>query len=274
MGQSLLQNGLFQRGKVTYHRHCRVVSWMSDRNEETVLMQDLATQTNELELAVAPSSAEGTLAEQLFHRLTEAILQGELPLGTKISEPSLAQRYGVSRGPLREALHRLQERHLITRTANQGARVIQATPERLNALFSVREMLEGLAAREAATKITETELNELREGIRHHEAGLLGLEPGQHNALGTADRDFHFRIAQASRNELLIQLLCAELYPLLRLYRSRNDNPGLRQRAVVEHKRICDAIEDRDPDLAEIMMRRHVASARIRRLQAMGFKAE
>ncbi|MCM2477221.1 GntR family transcriptional regulator [Rhizobium sp. CG5] len=213
--------------------------------------------------------AEGTLAERLFHQLTEAILMGEIPLGSKISEPALAQRFGVSRGPLREAMHRLQERRLITRTANQGARVTEATPETLSSLFSVREMLEGLAAREAAIKMTPSDFVRLRETIEHHEAGLAGLEPGQHNALGTVDRDFHFQIAQSSQNDLLIKLLCEELYPLLRLYRSRNDSFELRQRAVVEHKRIYDAIVDRDADLAEIMMRRHIASARKRRVEAM-----
>ncbi len=212
---------------------------------------------------------EGTLAERLFHQLTEAILLGEIPLGSKISEPALAQRFGVSRGPLREAMHRLQERRLITRTANQGARVTEATPERLSSLFSVREMLEGLAAREAAVKMTSADFLKLRETIEHHEAGLAGLEPGQHNALGTVDRDFHFQIAQSSQNDLLIKLLCEELYPLLRLYRSRNDSLVLRQRAVVEHKRIYDAITDRDADLAEIMMRRHIGSAKIRRVEAM-----
>ncbi len=212
---------------------------------------------------------EGTLAERLFHQLTEAILMGEIPLGSKISEPALAQRFGVSRGPLREAMHRLQERRLITRTANQGARVTEATPERLSSLFSVREMLEGLAAREAAIKMTTADFVKLRETIEHHEAGLAGLEPGQHNALGTVDRDFHFQIAQSSQNDLLIKLLCEELYPLLRLYRSRNDSLVLRQRAVVEHKRIYDAITDRDADLAEIMMRRHIGSAKTRRVEAM-----
>lgn len=215
----------------------------------------------------------GTLAEQLFDRLTEAILQGELPLGSKISEPSLAQQYGVSRGPLREALHRLQERRLITRSANHGARVVEATPETLNAIFLVREVLEGLSAREAAARITEAELETLREGVRQHGAELEGLLPGQHNALRSSDRDFHFGIAQASRNPILIQLLCSELYQLLRLYRSRNDNPELRRRAYQEHKRIFDAIEDRDQELAEIMMRRHISRARVRRLDAMGFQA-
>ena len=214
----------------------------------------------------------GTLAEQLFDRLTEAILQGEIPLGSKISEPALAQRYGVSRGPLREALHRLQERHLITRSANQGARVVEATPETLSAIFLVREVLEGLSAREAAIRITEPELQALRRGVEQHEAELDGRLPGQHNALRSSDRDFHFGIAQASRNPILIQLLCSELYQLLRLYRSRNDSPELRRQAYLEHKRVYEAIADRDPELAEMMMRRHIARARVRRLEAMGLR--
>lgn len=215
------------------------------------------------------SDSSGTLAEQLFHRLTDAILQGELPLGSKISEPLLAQRYGVSRGPLREAMHRLQERHLIVRSANQGARVVETTPQTLAAIFGVREALEGLAAREAAIKMSNAEIAALAEGVRRHEAEVAGLIAGRHNALGKSDEDFHFRIAQAGRNPLLIDLLCNQFYPLLRLYRSRRDNPALRARALVEHQRILGAIEDRDPDMAELMMRRHIARAKARRAEAM-----
>lgn len=210
-----------------------------------------------------------TLAEQLFNQLTEEILQGRIPLGSKLSEPLLSRKYNVSRGPLREALYRLQERRLVTRLANQGARVVEATPEGLDSLFHVREVLEGLAAREAAQKMTDADLQRLRASIDNHEAQLTGLEPGQHNALGSADRDFHFQIAQSSGNPLLIQLLCAEFYPLLRLYRSRNDSIELRRRAVIEHRRIYDAIADRDPEMAEMMMRRHISGARMRRTEAL-----
>lgn len=216
----------------------------------------------------------GTLAEQLFDKLTDAILGGELPLGSKISEPLLAQRYGVSRGPLREALHRLQERHLITRSASKGARVVDTTPQTMDALFGVREVLEGLAAREAATRMTHEEFEALADGVRRHQAELEGQVAGQHNALGAADRDFHFRIAQASANPMLIQLLCNQFYPLLRLYRSRRDSKALRERALVEHQRILAAISDRDPELAEIMMRRHIAAARSRRAEAMEMKVD
>jgi DNA-binding GntR family transcriptional regulator len=216
--------------------------------------------------------AQGTLAEQLFHRLTEAILQGELAPGSKISEPLLAQRYGVSRGPLREALHRLQERRLITRSANQGARVVEATPAMLDSIFGVREVLEGLAAREAALRMAEPALAQLRETVSRHQAQLEGRLPAEHNALGSADHDFHFIIARSSANPLLIEMLCDQFYPLLRLYRSRRDNLSLRARALVEHQRILAAIEERDAEMAEMLMRRHIAAARQRRGEVLDGK--
>jgi DNA-binding GntR family transcriptional regulator len=86
----------------------------------------------------------------------------------------------------------------------------------------------------------------------------------------TVNRDFHSAIAQCSRNPLLIDLLCGELYALLRLYRGVTSSVRLRpSRVEIEHERIVVAIEDRDPDLTELLMRRHIAAARIRREKAL-----
>lgn len=206
-----------------------------------------------------------TLAEKLYSKLTGAILAGELPLGSKISEPALARQYGVSRGPLREALHRLQERKLITRSANHGARIIKPSPEMLIELFIVREALEGMAARHAALHASDAEIAALRGAVTPA-SGRPAAGPLDERR----DEDFHFAIAQHSRNPMLINLLCGELYPLLRLY--RGSSPSARphsHRALVEHERIVSAIEDRDPDLAEAMMRRHIAAAQARRQAAL-----
>ena len=210
----------------------------------------------------------GTLAEQVYRRLSAAILAGELAAGSKISEPALARQYGVSRGPLREALHRLQERKLITRSANQGARIVRPSTEALAELFVVREALEGMAARVAALNATDAEVARLRAAV--DAAALSGTDSTIMDIDDSHDHDFHFNIARCSRNPMLIDLLCAELYPLLRLYRGLP--PGLRprgRRAVVEHQRIVSAIENRDPDLAEMLMRRHIAMARVRRETAL-----
>jgi DNA-binding GntR family transcriptional regulator len=208
-------------------------------------------------------NGSGTLAEQLFLKLTEAIVTGELPLGSKISEPALARRYGVSRGPLREALHRLQERKLITRSANLGARVVERTPQALYDLFVVREALEGVAIRDAVVRCSDRDLAVLRESIAHHEAQLAALPESEPYTEQAPERDFHFLIAHASRNELLIELLCSELYPLLRVFRAQTPQSLQRRRqSAAEHKRILSAMEERDPELAEMLMRRHIAAAR------------
>jgi DNA-binding GntR family transcriptional regulator len=207
-----------------------------------------------------------TLAEQVYRRLSTAILVGDLAPGLKLSEPALARQYGVSRGPLREALHRLQERKLITRSARQGPRVVRPSAAALAELFVVREALEGMAARLVASHATDAEIARLRAAVNDNAAALNGNDGALREIDDRHDQDFHFAIAQYSGNPMLTELLCAELYPLLRLYRGLP--AGVRpptRRAVVEHERIVCAIEDRDADLAEITMRRHIAAARARR---------
>lgn len=165
------------------------------------------------------TNKEMTLAEQVYQRLTAAILDGELAAGSKISEPALARAYGVSRGPLREALHRLQERKLITRSANQGPRVIKPSAQALLELFVVREALEGMAARMAALNATEAEIVALRAAVAGPTSVSDGAMETTDGAYEQLDRDFHVAVANCSRNPMLIGLLCGELYPLLKLYR-------------------------------------------------------
>jgi DNA-binding GntR family transcriptional regulator len=213
-----------------------------------------------------PRRTNGTLADRLFDDLLLAITRGELAPGSKISEPVLARRYGVSRGTLREALNRLQERKLVTRLANQGARVVQQTPRALSDLFEVREALEGMAVRQATLRCTADDLDALHETIVRFEAQLDSLTDEEPYMDVAPDRDFHFLIAQISQNPYLVSLLCAELYPLLRVYRASTAYPRIKRReAAEEHKRILAAMEGKDAELAEMLMRRHISAANRRR---------
>lgn len=210
-----------------------------------------------------------TMADRAFRAISDAILSGELPPGAKISEPELARRLGTSRGPLREAMRRLQERRLVTSSPRQGSRVVELTAAVLSEIFTVREALEGIAAREAAKTITDDEIATLRALLRSHEAQLDSGNNAVY-AQGSADADFHFAIARCSRNQTLISLLCDEYYQLIRLYRQQHQLvSGRARRAFVEHGRILDALADRDPDLAELMMRRHVAASRLSMEQSL-----
>lgn len=202
------------------------------------------------------------LTDQLFERLSEAIVMGIFAPGAKLSEPRLASQYGVSRGPLREAIRRLEERKLVTRTPRQGARVIVPSIQHALELFAIREVLEGLAARQAALNATKTEIAQLRALLMAHRAEVDDPQTTFYRQ-ETANSDLHFFIARIARNQLLFDLSCGEYYTLFRLYRRRHQLvPGRAQRAFVEHERIVDAIAEGDAELAEILMRRHIASAR------------
>lgn len=212
----------------------------------------------------------GTLADRLFEDILLAITRGELAPGSKISEPMLVRRYGVSRGTLREALNRLQERKLVTRSANQSARVAERTPQALKDFFTVRGSLEALAVREAVMRCSDAELAELHETVIRYEAEVDSLPPADPYMDVIADRDFHFMIAQMSRNPYLIALLCDELYPLLRFFRTHTNYPKIRRKqSVQEHRQILAAMENRDAELAEILMRRHIAAASQSRQEAL-----
>ena len=203
-----------------------------------------------------------TLAERVFQELQQAIVRGELAPGSKITEPGLSRTYGISRGPLREAMRRLEVHRLIERVPHVGARVVKLSMQELLELFDVREALESMAARLAASNMTAEEIAGLREVLAVHEQ-QADLRKGEAYYQREGDLDFHYRIVQGSHNRMLVTMLCDDLYYLVRLYRTQFSASGSRpQRAFQEHHRIVDAIEAGDGELAELLMRRHVSASR------------
>ena len=203
-----------------------------------------------------------TIADRLSDELITAIVKGDIPSGSKISEPDLAKNYHVSRGPLREAIRRLEGLHLVARIPHVGARVVSLNNEELNEIYHVREALEGMAARLAAERMTTLEIEEFYSLLEQHEKDIHESE-GNEYFQSSGDFDFHYRIIQGSKNRRLIELLCSELYHLIRMYRYRSSqSPQRPVTALTEHRNIVTAIEQRDGELAEILMRRHISSAR------------
>jgi DNA-binding GntR family transcriptional regulator len=204
--------------------------------------------------------APGNLAERVFGLLREAIVTGELRAGSKISEPELARGYGVSRGSLREAMARLESIGLVIRRRNVGARVVALSSEQLLEIYHVREALEGMAARLAAQRMSDREIAALVDLLMQHK-GQIDADRAYFQREG--DLDFHYRIVQGSHNAHLIGLLCDDLYHLVRLYRCQF---GMRSKRVddafSEHRHIVSAIERRDGELAELLMRAHVRASR------------
>jgi DNA-binding GntR family transcriptional regulator len=205
---------------------------------------------------------ENTKSEHLTEYLVEAIVQGELLPGSKISEPEIAKRLEVSRGPLREALMRLEGLGLIERIPHVGSRVIKLTSEKLIELYSVREALEGMAARLAAKNISNDNLNTLSLLLAAH-SDHINDNGGNSYLHQDGNFDFHYLVIKASGNQKLITLLCDELYQQLRMFRYQSPRAITDpQEALREHQNILHAISQRDEELAEMLMRRHIAASR------------
>lgn len=203
-----------------------------------------------------------TTADKIFQKIQHAIVEGEIASGSKISEPELAKKYDISRATLREALNRLEKCHLIERKPNVGARVVECTIEGLLEVYQVREALEGMACRLAAENMSDEEIDDMKQMLSTH-AKSQELKDGVSYYQEEGDLDFHYKVILGSHNQQLIDLLCGQLYHLVRMYRIQFGMRSPRAtRAFNEHSHILQAIVDRDGELAELLMRRHIGASR------------
>ncbi|MEP0354987.1 GntR family transcriptional regulator [Paraglaciecola sp.] len=204
-----------------------------------------------------------TRADTVFTDLRQRIVEGDIFTGSKLSEPELAKHYEISRSTLRDALSRLEGCGLLERKANIGYRVVTLSTEQLLEIFRVRESLEGTACRLAAKNMSKEQIDDLRKLLVIHNQ-TKSLQQGEAYMQEEGDLDFHFRIVMGSGNKLLIRLLCEELYYLVRMYRFQFGMASPRaKKAFREHENIIQAIEDKDGELAEILMRRHISASRL-----------
>jgi DNA-binding GntR family transcriptional regulator len=204
---------------------------------------------------------QGTLADIASHRLVHSIVTGELVQGQKLNEAELAERFGMGRGPLREALRHMEGMRLVKRVPNAGTRVVILDHKTMSDLYAVREALEGMACRIAATQMTDEEIAHLSTLLDNHEK-QIEQEGGKLYAQSEGDLDFHYQIVRGSRNEMLMDLLGSEQYQLLRMCRYRTSRNAQRTRpALSQHRQIVEALAQRDGELAEMLMRRHIQGA-------------
>ena len=192
-----------------------------------------------------------TIVDEVFETLLSKILEGDIPPGGAVNELGLAAELGVSRGPVREAVKRMQGTGLIVKEPYLKARVISLTVEDMVQVFQLREAVEAMSVRLATLNMSDEALEALFEEFTGTK------NKNRHPAL-----DIHVRIAEGCGNERIRSLLCDELYYLLRLYRSQSGRtPGRRENAYAEHWQILRSMRARDADLAASLMQAHIARA-------------
>ena len=202
-----------------------------------------------------------TLARRSFDSIKSDIISGQLAQGTKIVESDLALKYGISRGPLREAIHRLEQIKLIVRIPHAGSRVVTLDVKMMQDIYTAREALEGMAARLAARLMPDADIEALSMLLNQHSENI-NETAGKAYLQREGDIDFHYRIALASENRWIQQNLHGELYQLIRMCRHQSGQfPSRAQTALDQHRQIANAIAQRDEELAELLMRRHISGA-------------
>lgn len=187
--------------------------------------------------------------------ILDAIDGGMFKPGDRLVESDLADRFGVSRTPIREALQRLETQSLLAR---DGRSLIVASLDhnQLSELYAVRSELEGLAARLAARHATPEEVRVLQLMVKE-DMDLVG----DANALARANRRFHKMIHLASHNRYLVQQLDLVHRSMALLATTSLAAEGRGEMALSEHGAIVDAIENRDEDGAYAALKTHISQA-------------
>jgi DNA-binding GntR family transcriptional regulator len=196
-----------------------------------------------------------------YTMILEAIDVGQYRPGDRLVESELADRFGVSRTPIREALQRLETQSLLTR---DGRSLIVASLDhnQMAELYVVRCELEGLAARLAARHATAEEVQVLSDMVSEDRALL-----NDPSALARANRRFHKQIHLASHNRFLVQQLDLVHRSMALMATTSLAAEGRGEIALAEHKAIVDAIARRDEDAAYSALKDHISVAFVTRLK-------
>ena len=199
-----------------------------------------------------------SLADQVFDKLENDIIQGVYARGELLTELKLVEQLGVSRTPIREALRRLEQERLIEDTG-KGSRVLGITEEDLQDIMNIRERIEGLAAYYAAKNITPEGLQELTHIVDLQEF-YFSKRDGEH--LRQVDDQFHDLICSLSKRSVIADTLIPLMRKTRRYRRVAIDNWERTTNTMNEHRRLFEAIASGNAERAEELATAHIIEAK------------
>jgi DNA-binding GntR family transcriptional regulator len=213
-----------------------------------------------MELRIEKLIESSNLREKVYEVLKKFIIFQEIVPGEKIDEEFLANQLGVSRTPVRESLCRLENEGIVKIIPRRGAFVVKHSKERIIEILLVREVLEALAVRLAADHIDEAAIDKMKFLFRDFSESNLRERSKEY---ARADLEFHTLIVSKSRNNLLMGMMNT-LNDHIQMLRLRTVGfEGRPEQSYVEHLKIIEALEKRDSQLAESLMREHIQNVRM-----------
>lgn len=224
----------------------------------------MATSNHSAALAFLQSSSLPMLMQEEIERL---IMTGELPVGSRINESELSQRFNTSRGPIREALRALEEAGLVRNEKNRGVFVREIAFEEADEIYELREALEEIVGRRVALAIAPDAIERLRAMVEAMRSAAQAQDVAQYAQLNLQFHEILLDTAGSRKLTETYKRLVKELH-LFRM-RALDSGGGLRVSAD-EHSRIVEAIASGNPDTAGRVLREHVAGSRARMHKAFG----
>lgn len=200
--------------------------------------------------------------DRVVQSLRDRLLDGTLAPGDHVAEAQLAEGLGVSRTPVREAIGRLAAEGLLDLQPNRGARVVIWSPHQLAEVFELRLQLETHAARLAASRINDEQIDRLHELAER--MYLIGQPaPGQDIAgLHLANRNFHDLLVGAAKQQALSAAVSTAIHSAVIRHNFEIYDDRSMERSLNHHREIVQALRVRDADWAEAVMRAHLCNAR------------
>jgi DNA-binding GntR family transcriptional regulator len=199
------------------------------------------------------------LYQQVAERLRQLIFAHELEPGAWIDEQTLAEQYGISRTPLREALKVLAAEGLVTLKPRRGCYVTEISDRDLDEIFSVMALLEGQCAGDCTEQASDADLAELTQ---IHQGLEAAARDGDIDSFFDANQAFHRHIQECAGNRWLLQVI-SDMRKVIKLSRHHSlFIDGRLEQSLAEHRAILAALTRRDRHAAEAAMREHIASGR------------
>ena len=217
---------------------------------------------------VSGSKAGGTLAERVYQRLKKDIIHGEFQPGEAINEKVLARRYKGSRTPVREAVMRLQQEHLLHVVPNKGYFVSHITIHELNEMYEYRAQLEAFCAELAARRWSDRALVDRLMALAHTHYRTDDRSSYEHFI--EADTEFHIGIARLTRNRLVLRAVTDVRCQMERIMFAAIDIGYYGEVPAQEHSQILQAIVRRDAKAARKAMFDHIVGSKDKVLRLAG----
>ncbi len=218
---------------------------------------------------LGPLQTGELLADRAYHELSRAIITGRIDPGTRLSVPELARQLDISRSPVREAVQRLIYDGLAEDRGRRGAAVARIDPRDFLSLLEVRRLLEGFAARKAASDASAQDVAAMQEVLDCHRRriGEGAIEEDTHVEF---DQAFHSAVCDLARNEDLTAILNRMRGRAHLSYASLWQEPLRPDQALAEHAAILEAIAAGDPDRAEAVAYAHIDAVLQRYAERLG----